>query len=216
MCIHHGVRSEICESIAIYDVSSIFPICFIPQRYRPVTFLSFLRRLSLFVYVNRVVWIECSFWSVVLLVCGGSGVVFFFTPFFLSLAPGMAKHFQNAHRFIDLPSMLYIFLLFFIFILIFSLSIVFWCVSYLPWCARCTWSHSTSEYTMFVLAIHITALAYWQHLNHFLSTQPTARTKPKYKINFMLFTEHLASIFFSSSSSYIYKFMNMDAMAKCA
>lgn len=94
--------------------------------------------------------------------CGG------FSVFFLSVPTGMAKHFQ-AHSFIDLLSMLYIFFLFSFSFSFFS-SFFHFCVFYICLVLdareairrvniRCSCSHS-----------QFISLAGWQHLNHFLST----------------------------------------------
>lgn len=109
--------------------------------------------------------------SLVHWVCSTAGLWWLWCVF-SPVPTGMVKHFP-AHSFIDLLSMLYIFFLFSFSFFSRSLSSSFWCVSYLL-SAWCTWSHSTSEYTMFVLAftIHMhwlggssTSTTFYQHTN---------------------------------------------------
>lgn len=123
-------------------------------------------------------------------VCSSTGLRWLCCVFvFLSVPTGMVKHFQ-AHSFMDLLSMLYIFLFFFILISRFSalphFGVFHICLVHDAREAirrvniRCSCSHS-----QFIFAGWMAAP---QPL--FISTL-TARTKPKYKINFMLFTEYL-------------------------
>lgn len=85
----------------------------------------------------------------------------------------------------------------------FLLALPHFGVFHICFSAWCTWSHSTSEYTMFVLVFTIHIHCCWMAAPQplFISTL-TARTKPKYKINFMLFTEYL--VFFHTIHTHTY------------
>lgn len=109
--------------------------------------------------------------SICVCVCSTTGLWRLWWVFFYQYQPEWWSTFKPIVSWIFFQCSTFIFLFFFSFSFFFCSSSI-WCVSYLL-SAWCTWSHSTSEYTMFVLAftIHIhwldgsTSTTFYQHTN---------------------------------------------------